>query len=121
MSLVPLEPPVDIIPLQDDFLSGTFYDGRVLLKDLFFSGHTASIAVLAFLIQDKKWSRMILTMSIIVGSMLIMQHVHYTIDVVCAYMFAYLACTIGIYTGERTLLLGRYISIQFAKRSYYRN
>jgi membrane-associated phospholipid phosphatase len=121
MSLVPLEPPIDIIPLQDDFLSGTFYDGRVLLKDLFFSGHTASIALLAFLIQDKGWSRIILMMSMIVGTMLIMQHVHYTLDVICAYMFAYLACSIGVFTAERSLLLGRYASIHLSRKSYYRN
>jgi membrane-associated phospholipid phosphatase len=121
MSLVPLEPPIDIIPLQDDFLSGTFYDGRVLLKDLFFSGHTASIALLAFLIQDKGWSRIILMMSMIVGTMLIMQHVHYTLDVICAYMFAYLACSLGVFTAERSLLLGRYASIQLLRKSYYRN
>lgn len=120
MSMVPLEPPIDIIPLQDDFLSNTFYDGQVLLKDLFFSGHTASIALLAFIIQDKMWSRLILILSVVVGSMLILQHVHYTLDVLCAFIFAYWASQLGYYSSEKSLILGRFFTIQLIRRRYLR-
>ncbi len=43
MYFTPLEPPQDIIPLRDFILESTFYSGNVNLKDLFFSGHTASM------------------------------------------------------------------------------
>lgn len=115
MSLVPLEPPVGIIPLKDDFLSHTFYDNQVLLKDLFFSGHTASIALLAYLIQDKTMSKVFFMISIVVGCMLILQHVHYTLDVVCAYMFSYLAYRLGIYSGDQSLVISRFAIYRLAK------
>jgi len=121
MSLVPLEPPVGIIPLQDDFLSHTFYDNQVLLKDLFFSGHTASIALLAYLIQHKTWSKVYFILSVIVGSMLILQHVHYTLDVVCAYMFSYLAYRLGIYLGDQSLVMGRFTIFRLVKSGFIKS
>ena len=116
MSLVPFEPPMNIIPLQDDFLSNTFYSGQVLLKDLFFSGHTASIAVLAFLTQNKIIRYILFVASFGVGTMLIAQHVHYSIDVVCAYMFAYIAYQVGIFSADRLVIFSRYYSLKIFHR-----
>jgi len=87
--LVPLMPPEGIIPLRDTFLEGSFYENKVLVKDLFFSGHTANLALLTFLV-DVKWLRVILGICTgIVGYLLLKQHVHYTIDVLAAPFAAY--------------------------------
>lgn len=95
MYLVPLEPPVGIIPLRDPFVEGAFYDNKVLVKDLFFSGHTSNMVILT-LLMDIKWFKIILGIaSAIVGYLLMVQHVHYTIDVFAAPFFAYLAYRIA--------------------------
>ena len=112
MFLLPLEPPENIIPLQDEFLKYTTYGHQVLLKDLFFSGHTASVAILFYLIDHKWISRLLLAMSMIIGSMLIIQHVHYTIDVLAAYAFAHLSYKSGNWLTEKSLLYTRFIFLR---------
>jgi len=85
--LVPLEPPAGIIPLNDPFVQ-LFGKGQILEKDLFFSGHTATL-FLFFLIAKEKILRLIFLISTIcVGLALILQHVHYTIDVAAAPLFS---------------------------------
>lgn len=91
MYLVPLDPPIGIIPLRDPFVEGAFYDNKVLVKDLFFSGHTSNMVLLT-LFMDIKWIKNILVIaSIVVGYLLMVQHVHYAIDIFAAPFFAYLA------------------------------
>ena len=115
MTMLPLEPPTDIVPLHDAFLTGTFYNGQILTKDLFFSGHTASVAILAYLIQHKMLSRIFFVVSFIVGSMLLLQHVHYTIDVAAAYLFAYVSYRFGVYSGDRSIVIGRFVALSLFK------
>ncbi len=89
--LVPLEPPTGIIPLEDVFLKNTFYNQDVLLKDLFFSGHTAAVFLLYFLIQ-KSWVKYVLLAGgICLGMLLMRQHVHYSIDIFIAPLFSWLS------------------------------
>lgn len=91
MYLVPLEPPIGIIPLRDPFVEDAFYDNKVLVKDLFFSGHTSNMVLLT-LLMDVKWLKIILAFaSAAVGYLLMVQHVHYAVDIIAAPFFAYLA------------------------------
>ena len=113
MYLLPLEPPDGIIPLIDPLLSSTFYNSKVLVKDLFFSGHTASVVTLALLVQHRNLSILLWLISIVVGSMLIIQHVHFCIDVVAAYFFSYLAFRIGDQAHKSLPLYSRYMSRVF--------
>lgn len=84
-----LEAPIDIIPLYDPFLEMTFYKDVLITKDLFFSGHTSNIIIFGFL-SRKKWVRnCFFTTTFVVASMLVLQHVHYTIDVLAAPFVAY--------------------------------
>jgi len=101
--LVPLQPPIDIIPLRDTFLEGSFYDNKVMVRDLFFSGHTANLALLFFLIEIK-WFKFILGIcTFVVGFLLLKQHVHYTIDVIAAPFFAYAAYRTAVFLTMRIL------------------
>ncbi len=115
MFFVPLEPPESIIPLEDEFLLHTTYGEKVLLKDLFFSGHTASVAILFFLIDHKYMRWLLLIMSMVIGTMLIVQHVHYTIDVVAAYGFAFLAFRSGQWLADKFLVYSRFVVLYPAR------
>ncbi len=96
MYMVPLEPPIGIIPLRDPFVEGAFYDNKVLVKDLFFSGHTSNMVILT-LLMDIKWFKVVLGIaSALVGYLLLVQHVHYAIDVIAAPFFAYFAYRIAL-------------------------
>lgn len=88
MYSAPFNAPEGLILLNDPFVQ-FFGSGEVLTKDLFFSGHTATLFLL-FLISEKKYLKIIfLIISIVVGVAVLLQHVHYTIDVLAAPFFAY--------------------------------
>lgn len=88
--LVPLDPPVGLIPLTDP-LTGIFYGNALIIKDLFFSGHTATLT-LVFLCLRKRNDKIIAFCAvIIVAILLLVQHIHYTIDILAAPFITY-AC-----------------------------
>jgi len=88
MYSAPLDAPERMILLNDPFVQ-FFGSGKVLTKDLFFSGHTATLFLL-FLLSDKKHLKIIfLINTMLVGTAVLLQHVHYTIDVLTAPFFAY--------------------------------
>ncbi len=90
MYLLPLEPPQKMIMLNDPLVE-FFGTGQTLTKDLFFSGHTATLFIL-FLVSEKKIFKIIFLISTIaVAITVLLQHVHYTIDVFAAIFFTY-AC-----------------------------
>ena len=88
MYLSPLEAPEKIIPLHDPFVQ-MFGTGDILTKDLFFSGHTATMFVLFLTVKNKILKVIFLITTILVGLAVILQHVHYTVDVVAAPFFSY--------------------------------
>jgi hypothetical protein len=88
--MVPLAPPVNMIALTDP-LTSVFYGGQSISKDLFYSGHT-SLLFLIYLCIEKKADRYVAAICTgLVGILLLVQHVHYTTDVVCAPFFAIVA------------------------------
>ena len=90
MFLMPLNPPQGMILLNDPLVQ-FFGTGQILTKDLFFSGHTATI-FLFYLVSEKRGYRIFfLLATILVGVSVLLQHVHYTIDVVSAPFFAYVS------------------------------
>jgi len=88
MFLVPFNPPNYMIQLNDPFVQ-FFGTGKLLTKDLFFSGHTATLFILFLVTQNKFFKYFFLLATIIVGSALLLQHVHYSIDVFAAPFFTY--------------------------------
>ena len=96
--LVPLEPPLGMILLKDPvtiiFMSNT--NGGYIVKDLFFSGHVSAISLFYFVSNNVYIKRFLLFLAISVAILILIQHVHYTIDVVAAPFFAYLAYTLSV-------------------------
>lgn len=88
MYLLPLQPPEKMIILNDPLVE-FFGTGQTLTKDLFFSGHTATLLIL-FLVSEKKIIKTTFLIStIVVAIAVLLQHVHYTIDVFAAVFFTY--------------------------------
>jgi membrane-associated phospholipid phosphatase len=103
MYLLPLNPPTDMISLNDPFVQ-IFGSGEILTKDLFFSGHTATLFLL-FLMANKKTLKIIfLSFAVIVGISVLLQHVHYSIDVFTAPFFSYASVKLAAYIKKRSLL-----------------
>jgi hypothetical protein len=86
--LISLNPPAGLIPLADP-ITNQFYGAHYITHDLFFSGHTTTV-FLIFLCLKRKWDRIYaLIASVLLGIALLVQHVHYTIDVLAAPFFTY--------------------------------
>jgi len=88
MSLVPLNPPIGLLPLSDPILK-PFYGPNNITKDLFYSGHTGSVFLMYLVLQRKREKILALIATISVGILLLIQHIHYTIDVIFAPIFVY--------------------------------
>ena len=88
MWAMPLEPPAGLIPL-DDPLVRLFGPSQVLTKDLFFSGHTSTVFLVAFAVTAPRLRALLLAAPAVVGLSVLAQHVHYTIDVLAAPFFVY--------------------------------
>lgn len=86
--LVPLEPHAGLIPLNDPFLNFFFYGGQEITKDLFFSGHTATVFIFALVSVNKRIRWFFYSLTIPLAIMILVQHVHYTYDVLAAPFFA---------------------------------
>lgn len=95
---IPLDAPSDILPLSDPVLETLFYGGNVNLKDLFFSGHVATVFIAGYFTKRKSMKWIFLVLGILLSFMLAQQRVHYVIDVVAAPLFAWLACWLSSFT-----------------------
>ncbi|GAA4003436.1 hypothetical protein GCM10022408_13750 [Hymenobacter fastidiosus] len=87
--LVPLDPPTGLLLLRDPLVDVFFYGGPApITKDLFFSGHTATLFLLALAVPPRGWRWSLLAATAAVGALVLVQHAHYTYDVLAAPFFA---------------------------------
>ncbi len=94
MFLLPLNPPETIIILEDPFIA-FFSTGMTFKKDLFFSGHTSTMFLMYLCVNNKLIKNLLLFFTIAVGVLVLVQHVHYTIDVFAAPFFTFVAFLIA--------------------------
>lgn len=86
--LLPLYAPDTIIPLTDPFIE-FFGGGKTLYRDLFFSGHTSTMFLFYLTNKNAVLRKIFLVSTVLVGLCVLLQHVHYTVDVLAAPFFAY--------------------------------
>ncbi len=83
-----LEPPDDMILLLDP-ISSIAYPDKGFAKDLFFSGHVSTVFVLV-LVEPNAVARYIkLAGTVAMAILLAWQHVHYSIDLIAAFLVAW--------------------------------
>jgi len=99
MWLLPLDPPARMITLLDPIV-GFFVQVDTPTKDLFFSGHTSTMFLLALVVPNPRFRAVALLATLGVAACVLVQHVHYSVDVPIAPFMAWAAWTmIG---GPRT-------------------
>jgi hypothetical protein len=88
IGLISLDPPAGLIPLKDP-LTNLFYGSRYITHDLFFSGHTATVCLICFCLKGRTDKYLTGFATLTLGFLLLIQHVHYTIDVLAAPVLTY--------------------------------
>jgi hypothetical protein len=94
ITMVPLDAPNNLIHLSDPF-SIIFYGTNQITKDLFFSGHTASLFLIGLCLENKREKTIVFVSTVILAVLLLIQHVHYTADVIAAPFFSYIFWYLG--------------------------
>lgn len=96
--LVPLEPPIGMILLKDPvtiiFMSTP--SGGYIVKDLFFSGHVSTVVLFFIVAVHTRVKALLLILTCLIASFILLQHVHYTIDVAAAPFFSFLAYKLSV-------------------------
>jgi PAP2 superfamily C-terminal len=94
--LTPLDPPTTIIAIKDPLTSLT-YGGKdiFITKDLFFSGHTSNMLILALCFEKKTDKLIGWIATVSVGTLVLFQHAHYSIDVIAAIIITFFVVKLG--------------------------
>jgi len=90
--LLPLEPPAALVILHDPVMDHLFaVTTQPIVRDLFFSGHTATMALLALAVRGRRGRQVLALLAAAVGLLVLVQRVHYSYDVLAAPFFAWAA------------------------------
>lgn len=100
--LVPLEPPIGMILLRDPvtiiFMSTP--SGGYIVKDLFFSGHVSTVVLFFIVAVNKHVKTLLLVLAFLIATFILLQHVHYTIDIIAAPFFSFLAFKLSVLMNQ---------------------
>jgi hypothetical protein len=88
MYVTALEPPAGMIPLGDPLVE-RLATGTPLTRDLFFSGHTSTVFLMFLIARDPRIKAVLLLCAAGVAVGVLLQHVHYAVDVLVAPLFAF--------------------------------
>ncbi|WP_299284980.1 phosphatase PAP2-related protein [uncultured Mucilaginibacter sp.] len=89
ITLVPLNLPKGLIYLHDP-VTAMFYGNQLITKDLFYSGHTATMFLIFLCLENRYDKAYALFATVAIAILLLVQHAHYTIDIVAAPFFTYI-------------------------------
>lgn len=86
--LVALNPPAGLVDLHDPLAEIFIYgENMAITKDLFFSGHTATMVFVCFFLPTQREKRIAIILSLVLVALLLIQHVHYSVDIAAAPLF----------------------------------
>lgn len=92
---LPLDAPLTTISLTDPFVE-FFGGGNTLHRDLFFSGHVATMFIFYLTGRNSTLRKIFLINTFLVAAAVLIQHVHYTVDIIAAPFFAYTSFRISL-------------------------
>ena len=115
----PLNPPLNLVILHDTFAELLIYgDTEPITKDLFFSGHTATMVMICLFVEGRRDKIAAIIATFFLAILLLIQHVHYTVDVFGALFFTYISYLVARQIVNRKwqvtvgVLLGFYVLLQ---------
>lgn len=91
LTFLPLYCDPDAVKLIDPVLNNLIYPNNYVERDLFFSGHAAMLFSFYGCFKNLVIKRAYLLVGIIVSTLLVLQKVHFTIDVIAAPIFSFLS------------------------------
>lgn len=101
--LLPLEPPKDMLDLRDPLADVFLHSKTVFVtKDLFFSGHISVLALLVLISTNKYIKYLSMLATVLVGGMIVWQHVHYSIDILFAPIVAFISYRIVLFAHKES-------------------
>ena len=94
--LVALEPPLGLVDLHDPLAEIFIYgENMAITKDLFFSGHTATMVFVAYFLPTKLGRLIAIGLTGMIMVLLAIQHVHYSIDILAAPIVTWISIQIS--------------------------
>ena len=115
----PLNPPPNLVILHDTFAELLIYgDTEPITKDLFFSGHTATMVMICLFVEGRRDKIAAIIATFLLAILLLIQHVHYTVDVFGALFFTYISYLVARQIVNRKwqvtvgVLFGFYVLLQ---------
>jgi hypothetical protein len=82
---VALDPPEGLVDLHDPIAELFIYgENLAITKDLFFSGHTATMVFVCYFLPLAKERKIALVLTSLLAILLMVQHVHYSLDILAA-------------------------------------
>lgn len=94
--LLPLECSPQAIPLNDPVLNHLFYPNGYACNDLFFSGHVATVFMMALFSVKPKQRLLFYVLTFLTALAVLIQKVHYSVDVLAAPFFVF----VGVYLSR---------------------
>ncbi|MDZ7877315.1 MAG: phosphatase PAP2-related protein [Saprospiraceae bacterium] len=91
ITLVPFNEPASLIPLSDPFIEKLGVYQAFVKRDLFFSGHFASVFIPYLILRKIRFNWVFLASAVAMGIMIMFQHIHYSYDIFGAIVFSYLS------------------------------
>lgn len=81
----------DAVKLFDPILNNFVYPNNYVARDLFFSGHAALMLLMMWTMPKGVWRMIYLLITIVVSTFLVLQKVHFSIDILAAPIFSLIA------------------------------
>jgi hypothetical protein len=103
MYSIPLEPPPKMMMLVDPLVRLFGEGGGNWAKDLFFSGHTSTTFLCALSVRSRSLGLLCFAACACVATLILLQHAHYTIDVLVAPFVAFAVQRAARYATARVL------------------
>jgi hypothetical protein len=95
---IPLNPPDGLVELHDPLAELFIYGENIAItKDLFFSGHTATMVFVCFFLPDIRERKIAIGLTIVLIIFLLIQHVHYSLDILAAPLATWMSIRLAKY------------------------
>lgn len=92
MYLLPLATPPHKVPLHDVIA----YSNYTISRDLFFSGHTATLVIMLCALKNRWLFIYAFIMTLVIIALLLIGHQHYLLDIICAPFFAIICYQVAV-------------------------